>query len=291
MQRTNVIYLTTKCNLDCDYCYESVVTKKEGFVHVDITTSQIDEFVSEMEINEPDVDSTVVIMGGEPTLMTDAFEYLIEQLVLSVKRNNRIFHCTYITNAVKFQEPRYYNNFLDLRKYAGDNGVYVKLEISYDGVGHVLRTFPDGSSSKGIVEGVLEKLTVDGVEFNISYTVTEENWDKLVEETILIFEKYPMVQKLIFCYDYLRLDDYLKSQNLGYDISGGRGGVLKEEYKPYMNEIYKVYGKPICQMVCDECGKCDLDLYVGLRNMIPEKGILLDSPSREIDLDGVFNRF
>ncbi len=261
-------------------------------LHKNITKPQIDEFVDELEEREMGAAATtVVVMGGEPTLMPEEFEYLIERLILSTKKNNKAFYCTYITNAVRLHDQQYYDDFLKLVKHAHENRIIVHIEISYDGVGHSLRNFHNGESSQEMVEGVLKRLTNDGVGFNISYTVTEENYDKLVEESILIFETHPTIHKLIFSFDYKRLDDFLRTKDIKCDMPSGRGDMLKNEYKPYMTELYKIYNKPICPMVCGSCGECHFDLYDGLHYMSPSKGVLFDEYNREINLDGVFDRF
>ena len=63
----HMLYVTTKCNLDCDYCYEQKDRNKLN-KHKELTIPEIDEYLSQLNKIEPDVQSKVVIFGGEPFL-------------------------------------------------------------------------------------------------------------------------------------------------------------------------------------------------------------------------------
>lgn len=265
---TNIIYLTTDCNLDCDYCYEAIKRHAPDFEHFKVTEQAIDEYIEELELREGKVpSSTIVIMGGEPTLAQQEFEYLIDKVVASAKKMKKEYHGLYTTNAILLNNPKFYKSFMDNIAKADKHGFDIKVEISYDGVGHTLRKFPNGKSSKEIVENVLQKLTDDKHLFCISYTVHEGNYLNLCEDAIRIMEKYPSLDRLSFSVAYQRLDDEL-------DVESGIGLRLIKEYAPLMKQIFAVYKKPICPLVCGDCRICSKGNYVGNRYLSPTKGIL-----------------
>ena len=270
-QKTNIIYLTTKCNLECEYCYESHKRNQPDFKHYTVTEEQIDEFIAELEENEGDIQSTtIVIMGGDPSLAVPELKYLINAVIKSSKKMNKQYYATFTTNGVLLNNSEYYDQLLKILNDAEKDGFTLKLEISYDGIGQELRKYPNGQSSQKEVENVLARLKNEERPFRISYTVSEKNYDKLVEEAVRIFETYPTCDKLSFSFAFERIDMHL---------GGGVGFQIKDEYKPIMRELYKVYGIPICGLACGEgqeygCLECDKSTFDGNRYLSPTKGIL-----------------
>lgn len=270
-QKVNIVYLTTKCNLECEYCYESNKRNQPDFEHFTVTQKQIDEFIDELEEREGGIkSSTIVIMGGDPSLAIPELEYMVEKVLESTKKMNKDYYATFTTNGVLLNNDEYYKKLWHILDYSTKNGFRLELEISYDGAGQELRKFPNGSSSRQIVENVLDKLTEDKRPFCISSTVTEKNYDILVEEAIRMFETYPTCINLSFSFAFQRLDDYL-----GTDA----GFKLKNAYMPVMRELYKIYKIPICGLACGQgkyegCDDCDKSTFDGNRYLSPTKGIL-----------------
>jgi len=270
-QKTNIIYLTTKCNLECEYCYESHKRNQPDFQHFTVTEKQIDEFIKELEENEGDIQSsTIVIMGGDPSLAVPELEYLINAVLVSTVKMGKKYYATFTTNGVLLNNDKYYDNLLGILDKSTRDGFKLDLEISYDGIGQELRQYPNGKSSRTEVENVLDKLTRDKYDFCISYTVSEKNYDKLVEEAIKIFEIYPTCINLSYSFAFERIDNHL-GPNVGFQI--------KDEYMPVMRDLYKIYGIPICGLACGHgkdygCMDCDKSTFDGNRYLSPTKGIL-----------------
>jgi len=269
-QRTNILYLTTDCNLDCTYCYEANKRNQEGFVHFELTEAQIDEYVEEIERTEGTVkSSTVVIMGGEPTMAHAQIEYVIEKMIQSAKKLNKGYYCTFTTNGIKLGNSAYYKKLMDLFQYANENGFTIIPEISYDGkYGQKNRVFPNGTDSTEIVKGVVHKLNKDGIKFDISAVVTDLNHDKLIEETIRFFETYKnSLNKLTYSFAHQELDTAF---GLGYSRQ------IMKEYRPYMVQLFKKYNIPICPLTCgaDACTRCEKGNFIGNRYLSPTLGIL-----------------
>ena len=67
--KTNIMYLTTRCNMDCRYCFEKKRRDEPSFQHNDMSKHEIDDFLNEILEREYDAPNhTIVIMGGEPTV-------------------------------------------------------------------------------------------------------------------------------------------------------------------------------------------------------------------------------
>ena len=270
-QKVNIIYITTKCNLECEYCYESNKRNQPDFEHFTATYKQIDEFIEELERTEGDIQSTtIVVMGGDPSLAVPELEYLIAKVLESTKKMNKHYYATFTTNGVLLNNDVYYKKLLKVLDDSTKNGFKFDLEISYDGIGQELRAFPNGKSSRAVVENVLAKLEKDKYKFCISCTVTEKNYDKLVEEAVRMLETYKSCINLSFSFAYERIDQF---------VGDGAGFEYAEKYKPYMRELYKIYGIPICGLACGEgheygCLDCDKSTFDGNRYLSPTKGIL-----------------
>ena len=270
-QKTNIIYLTTKCNLECDYCYESNKRNQPEFEHFTCTEEQIDEFIDELEVTEGKIQSTtIVIMGGDPSLAIPELEYLIAKVLESTKKMGKHYYACFTTNGVLMNNDAYYKNLMGIIKKATADGFAMEIEISYDGIGQELRKYPNGQTSRKEVEAVINKLNDDKHDFCISYTVSEKNYDKLIEEAITIFEKWSYCHNLSYSFAFERIDEHL-GPNFGFQIA--------EEYKPSMRELYKIYGVPICGLACGAgneygCLDCDKSTFDGNRYLSPTKGIL-----------------
>ena len=161
-QRVNVLYLTTRCNLKCDYCYE---LNSRNVYKKDLTEEDIDDFLDEISKREKGLSSTLVIMGGEPFLKWKLLKYTVDKAF----KMNHSFGISVTTNGTILN-----------KKYSGAPSIFElkelvskisTLEISYDGSGHDRRVFSEGSSSRKMVENSLRLLRENDIPFRISYTV------------------------------------------------------------------------------------------------------------------------
>lgn len=272
-QRTNVIYLTTKCNMACEYCYEGNGDEEYDVPEVFLTNQQIDEFVDEMEAAEGDIpSSSISFMGGEPTLAFDGLKYIIDRIIKSSKKYGKSYHAVMTTNGILLDNDDYYDKFISLLKYSRDNGFIIDIEISYDGTGHVLRKFRNGVSTQKIVKRVIDKLEKNGERFRISYTVSEKNYLVTIQEVIGFLEIYKNLINISCSIAFARLDKFL---------GAGAGFKIKDEFKPYMRELYGIYNIPICGLACGPCKRCNADKFDGNRYASPTKGIIIDDAVTE----------
>jgi uncharacterized protein len=268
-QRTNVIYLNTDCNLRCEYCYEG--NSREGLPdQANVTLDGIDEFLQEIVDREKDLISTVVIMGGEPFLRFDLVQYIVAK---SMAFPDKRWGISIITNATLFTP-----NVLDKLKYLMDlcenvKRTHLSLEVSYDGVGQHRRKWPDGSSSEPQVLKGIDRLVECEIPFKVSYTVQKDNCDNVIEDAIRIFERWPSVSRLLLSFAFQDLDEKFGQEKSGQD--------LRKKLKPYFKELFEIYQKPICAMVCGVCRSCQKANFTGNSYLSPTTGISYDKKATE----------
>lgn len=242
-QRVNVMYLTTACNLVCDYCYEKGRRKQAG-VGSTLTPPEVDYYLNEIAEREKGKVSTLVIMGGEPFLKMGMLTYTINK----IKEMPHRWGVSVVTNATTLSSVTSweFHEILD-----NTDNVHVTLEVSYDGSGHDRRKFPTGYSSKDVVEKSIERLKEYEIPFRISYTVHKDNYENLLYDMVWICERIkPSAIKLsIACQE-------LTDAGVDYEK-------FKQDFLPYAEHLYMSYEIPICDLACSSCQMCDKSNFVG----------------------------
>ena len=266
-QRVNVMYLTTVCNLTCEYCYERgrVIKAKVGST---LSTREVDRYLSEIMEREKGCVSTLVIMGGETFLKIGMLNYTMDK----IKMSDHIWGVSVVTNGTMFKKISGwdYHKILDSTENA-----HVTLEVSYDGSGHDRRTFPDGESSKERVEEGIEILKEHGMPFRISYTVHRGNYKNLLYDMVWICEKIkPTAIKLSIACQELT--------DVGIDYEK-----FKRDFIPYAEHLYLSYEIPICDLACGPCQICDTSNFVGNSYFSPASaGVKFQDAKTEKLFDG-----
>lgn len=265
-QRTNVIYLTTDCNLKCTYCYEEKSRNTLNNSNL-CTVEDIDDFLKEICVREREKTSTIVIMGGEPLLTFDLVQYTI----LSCMRiPNKGFGISLVTNATLLTDSKI-KILKSLMEKGKDFNVNISLEISYDGSGQKNRIFKNGKSTKELIEQKLKKLEEYNIPFKISYTVHDGNYNNVLEDVITILETIKCY-RITIGYAYQILDEKLNEINVGKN--------LKRKLIPYFNILFDKYKIPICGHTCGVCRICDKS-FEGNSYLSPTTGITYDKKKTE----------
>jgi sulfatase maturation enzyme AslB (radical SAM superfamily) len=269
-QRTNIIYLTTACNLRCEYCYEK--DSREGLPdQINLTIEDIDKFLDEITQREVNQISTIVIMGGEPFLRFDLVKYIVLRTIQIPKKKG--WGISLVTNGTLFSN-KIISEFSHLMKLCErSKKTSLSLEVSYDGSGHKKRKWPDGSSSKKIVEESMNKLVKYQIPFKISYVIHDLNYTHVIEDIIRILETWSNIKGIMLGYAYQLLDESLGKQYVAKSI--------RSDLTPYLLEIYKIYKIPICDHVCKLCKICDKSNFVGNSYLSPTTGITYDKKRTE----------
>ena len=254
--RVNIFYLTTKCNLECDYCYEEA-SRKNLPDQVTLDEKGIDKYLYEIANREGDTTSTVVIMGGEPFLKP----YL---LYYTIKKMGEIDHRwgTSITTNGTFLGSKLIivKKILEVRK----PNTSLTFEISYDASGHFRRKYRDSIlDSKEKVENTINNFIKNKIPFKISYTLHKDNYKNFTKDMIYILEKFGT--------EYLT---DIKISIYCQELADNFGGDYKKavnKLKPYANALTRKYGIPICDLTCGvTCFKCDKSKFVGKSYCGPE---------------------
>ena len=250
-----VLYLTTDCNLNCEYCYEATNRKKLNHsIKLDIDTafSQMDEAMKSSDC----LSNCIVLFGGEPFLEYDTMKKIFDY---NIEKCNNYFCFSINTNSLLLTD----DIMLELREYMNKTGI--SLVVSYDGIGTYRRTHYDGTSAKKEIEAKIDRLEQLNVPFEISYTIHKGNYQYkgIIRDVVFLFEKYKLLNKICFSYYTDELDEIVGINNVHeyiYDL-------MKK-----MASVYKVYQKPICcsklnvenkftviSPVCSLCRRCSVD--------------------------------
>ena len=252
-QKSNILYLTNQCNLNCDYCYQ----KNDRTIKYTISKSEIDEFFASLCVNEKDKISTVVIFGGEPTLEKDLIFYIFDLTDSITKKTGKKFALSLTSNGIAFEDFNYYSDF-KLRTSRLKN--HFSLEISYDGKGQDRRVFKNGESSRRIVENVLKYVKVDA----IRYTIHKDNYDSALTDIISLCMGYP---KVVVNFYESELDEVLQKLQDSTKV-----GIIRycnaSEYKKYLKKrfeyIFTRLKKPVCHLACKTCMGCNYEEFDGI---------------------------
>ena len=244
--KTNILYITTKCNLDCDYCYERDARNSDGFVHKTITNEEIDFFVNEVCEREKGFRSSVVIFGGEPMLYPDKVKYLIDKFI-EKKVKSSVVNFDLITNGTTITEP-IAAFFAEYQKLLKSHGSSLQVEISYDGIGQKRRVYYSGKDSTPVLNETFNKLNSAGVKFAISYTVHSLNINNVVKDLLYCIIKLNTT-KIVLRQAKQELEE------AGHDVDK-----FNEYLLPRIEAIFNKYKVPICEYACRVCGNCSKTL-------------------------------
>jgi len=256
--RTNVIYLTTHCNLDCGYCYEKKNREATGFVHRTITSAEIDAFVEEVSAREHDNSSCVVIFGGEPLLQPQLVQELMDKFM--VRKASSGVHFDLVTNGTLIT-PAMATMLTEYQRKLPSLNCSLQIEVSYDGVGQAARTFVGGKSSAEAVMVGIKNLHDAGAEICISYVAHPLNINSVLRDiaTAIIAMK---VVKVSIRYATTDL------QAMGVDVEK-----FRTDLRPRLLALYQRFGIPICDEVCELCDRCHKG-KAGNNYCIPGDGIV-----------------
>jgi sulfatase maturation enzyme AslB (radical SAM superfamily) len=235
-QRTNIIYLTTKCNLGCTYCYESL----DEINGVDTNLEELYKIADEaIQREDPNLQTFFELFGGEPTLCWDNIEKFMDY-AYSKKQNIRF---EMITNGIKFKDL----NFIE-RVYSNKhvkNGL-VSISISFDGwEGNVDRIYRNGKQSREDVIIALSNLNYLDLPFRIRYTIHPKNVNRIINDIEAIIRNFNP-QRIITSEttSLLSEEDFKNLYN-----------TYKEIQRKWNNNEINV---PICDIVCETCDGCSV---------------------------------
>ena len=229
----NIIYLTTKCNLACTYCYEELSKKEQMSETLENLIKQVDTVID----SEPaDKQSLFVLFGGEPTLEWDNIKLLVTHVL--TRKDNVFFNIE--TNGIKFLNESFFKDFLSFIK-----GKPFSVDVSFDGVGNQLRVDHSGNDSTNDLIKVLNKMNDTDLNWRIRYTITKANYDKFAEDIIHLASSFK-ARRIITS------EDSASFTEADYNIINKQKSILK-----YLWDIEKI-DTPVCNIFCDNCTGCSV---------------------------------
>lgn len=258
-----ILYLTTDCNLECEYCYEAKNRKKltnRLDIDLDVAKKQLyDNYISQKNGN------CVVLFGGEPFLnynaMKEIFDYNDNCL------NN--YYCFSInTNGLLIDE-----NIIDELKYYMSK-TSISVIVSYDGVGTIRRRYHNGISAQNDILRQINFFETKKMPFGIGYTIHKGNYDKrvILRDIIDLLSRYKYITKFEISYFTAELEKIVGNvETYMYDIT------------TKLATVYAIYGKPICcnklllnakvntNPICKLCNRCAVNddrIYVANDSVI-----------------------
>lgn len=246
-KETNVIYMTSRCNFDCEYCFEND-SRKSMKKPIDITRKEIDEFLDDIEWRETGLNSTIVFFGGEPLLMFDDIEYTVNSMKNRDKKGGWGWEIT--TNGYLLKNDDIFNRVNNLLNM-DDANFRGSIKLSFDVSGQFKRKIL--SSNKNSYDDILEvlhKLDNLNKKFKISYTISDGNVDNFKEDLVWLLTNTKNVSEIIVNVARSHIEKEIWTNPDDYD-----NFMLKLE--KFCSALFFKFKTPLCELVCDACGRCN----------------------------------
>jgi sulfatase maturation enzyme AslB (radical SAM superfamily) len=237
---TNVIYLTTRCNLNCEYCYEKKDRDRLNN-HFDSTEEDVAKFIDNLVDIEKD-NISIVLFGGEPFLRWDLIKFALKYKQDKYPNLNIWFSTA--TNGIKFKSKTFLK---EVKKYL-EKYPFLTIEVSYDGSGTYRRVDNKGKDRTKDIEKALRNFEELNVPYRIRYTIHAGNYKTINRDLVEIILKYPHVERIVTSINYSEMDKILNI----YDTEE-----IQNYFKPFAQGLFVKFKKPICGLTCELCQICD----------------------------------
>lgn len=230
---TYINVLTTLCNFDCTYCFE---TNKEEVKHqtIEDIKNWLDDIAEKENHNDP---VTVVFFGGEPMIRFDLIKYIVNY---GIEKYPGKFWWYMTTNGSLLLKN--IMELIDLRNKSIQNNTDFVINVSFDGFRDTGRRYKNGKMVLYDTMFVLDYLDYLKFNYHISYTVGKLNYQHIVKDLNNIFNRWSTCERISLNWDY---------SNLKTNIDD-----LKNNIKNDLVNIYDKYKRPICFELCNICLKC-----------------------------------
>lgn len=230
---THILYLTSRCNFACTYCYEHKGNGKCANNIFDIDLETAKRQLDAMFAQDGGSQTCVVLFGGEPTLN---WEVLKAAVLYGYSRKRDVRFCM-STNAWRFRSTKFCLECLELARAV--RGQFT-IEVSFDGLGNGSRVLRNGKPTTDGVLTAISNIKKAGLNYHLRYTVHQANAD-IAADDLENIARYLKPSRIVPSYD---------TANLGEDKVVAVKATLRAKY---------IEGKimvPVCELVCDLCGVC-----------------------------------
>lgn len=230
----NVLYLTSRCNFACEYCYEHKGQDRASELF-DLDENQAIKNVEDIIAKEPDpnIQTMIVLFGGEPTLNWDVCKKAAQH---AFKLKENVFFCL-STNGWMFRHDEFCKDYI---KFARSVNRQIGIDLSFDGIGNFRRKLLGGGETTQGMYKVLVNMAKYNIKYSLRYTIHQGNIDYAAKD-LAIFDKYFKPDKYVLSYD---------NQNLDPEAVVRVKNDIRQQY------IDGNITKPLCELVCDICKKC-----------------------------------
>jgi len=247
---TNILYITSDCNIACEYCYQREDRKKNNTIKA--SHKQIDDFLLNLVDIEPNVVSSVVVFGGEPFLESESVFYLYDKAShITAETGKRYNFCTN-TNGIWFINTNNREKFFQEVKKVQNSGNNVSLELSYDGDGHTRRNYKNGKNTQEDIKGVLRAFKEANFPFHLRYTVHKGTLGTFKSDMVKLskFLTYHNNNRIVLSFYRSEIEPLLTKL---YDK-------YIQELTEFSRGVFLKYQIPICELVCMDCKKCNFNI-------------------------------
>lgn len=241
MQKSNILYLTFDCNLECEYCYQLKERKKNYKFY--LSENEILEFIHEIVEREGlDTVSTVVLFGGEPLLLREKFFKVLDAFENFTHSTGKKFALSTTTNGTHLLNPKFARAFKEKIQKLQNS---FSLEISYDGTGQCRR-----KNKQGIPVDISSVLRDFKDLVSIRYTIHAGNYESALADIIKLCER--KFKKIILNFYESEIENFVDLEK------------YKSDLKRKLEYIFTLYKIPICHEVCEVCKGCDYWKFNGI---------------------------
>ena len=240
---TNIIYITSDCNIACDYCYQKEDRAKNKVKKA--SKKQIDKFLLDLVKKEPNIVSICVVFGGEPFLEPESVFYLYKKANEITEETGKLYSFCTNTNGIWFTKKKNRERFF---KVFSESKNSISLEISFDGRGHVRRNYKNGESTKEDVKKVLLAFKEANVPFHLRYTLHRETLKTYKTDFISLskFLTYNKKNRIVVSFFRSEIEPILDEP---YDT-------FLQNIKEFSRGVFSKFKVPICELVCGDCKLC-----------------------------------
>lgn len=230
---THILYLTSRCNFACSYCYEHKSNGKCANELFDLDLESAKRAIDGMIEQDGDNQTCAVLFGGEPTLNWDV---LRDAVLYGFSKKKNIRFCM-STNAWRFRSMKFCLECAELVKQV--SGQFT-IEVSFDGLGNGSRTLLNGKSTAEGILAAISNIKKAGLNYHLRYTVHQGNAN-IAADDLENIARYLKPSRIVPSYD---------TTNIGEAKESEVKAALRNKYLEGKITI------PVCELVCDVCKIC-----------------------------------
>ena len=247
----HLFYMTSQCNLDCNYCYQHLEGRPKHLPEPPLIANLIDNI---MESDRPDEQTLYCIFGGEPLMEWENCKFLMDYAYKA--KHNCHFNIT--SNGILLSKPAFFKKVTAYLEEFPEIKQRVSFDISFDGVGSQDRVYYSGKDSTldvlkcfgNIMEYNKDKSREDQIRWRCRYTIHRSNVMCFAKDMFHIATTYGPDRVVT------SLDNKCAEGETPEDEAKIKW-LLKEQID-WLREKWRrnLINYPVCSLFCDMCNSC-----------------------------------